>query len=157
RDVLDLGRHLVEQLRLEPGVDTLCRWMAHHLAELLGHVSAARDGKARAAAEDRAVDLVLRIWNHRGASDRFNPIADLRPAVRVLSSLAEKEPPWVFHHDKPSQGTRRVYDSFRRLTICLALLEMQDLRRLRAAARRARTTTKFQSLEERVLVSRLAP
>ena len=35
KDVLDLGRALVEELGLDPGVDTLSRWMAHYIAELI--------------------------------------------------------------------------------------------------------------------------
>jgi hypothetical protein len=31
--IIDLGKMLVKELGLEPGGDTLARWMAHYLAE----------------------------------------------------------------------------------------------------------------------------
>src|SRR5437899_158832 len=35
KDVLELGKHLVAELELEESRDTLAKWLAHHLAELI--------------------------------------------------------------------------------------------------------------------------
>src|SRR4051812_2064411 len=72
RDVLALGRKLVEELELGPGVDTLGRWMAHHVAELMLNAEHSADLDDRRANEDRAVDTILRIWDHRATSNRVN-------------------------------------------------------------------------------------
>ena len=39
--VLRLGARIVRELELEPSVDTLGRWMAHHLAEVMQEVESA--------------------------------------------------------------------------------------------------------------------
>lgn len=47
--VLDLGRKLVQELDLDPGVDTLGRWMAHYVAELIHYAdNATPDGREQA-------------------------------------------------------------------------------------------------------------
>jgi hypothetical protein len=55
RDVLALGRHLVAELQLEQSVDTLGRWLAHHVAELIARAEAAEDATGRASALTDAV------------------------------------------------------------------------------------------------------
>src|SRR6266850_1299641 len=65
KDVLELGIHLVQQLRLQSSNDTLARWMVHHLAELMTRAEHAQSEQARSAATESAVTLILTIWEHR--------------------------------------------------------------------------------------------
>src|SRR5689334_16355856 len=67
RDVVALGERIVEELGLTDATDTLGRWMAHRLAELLDEAEHGRSAKRRDAAATRATDLVLEIWKHRSA------------------------------------------------------------------------------------------
>ena len=55
--VLDLGRALVDELGLDPGVDTLGRWMAHHIAELIEEAETAK-GEERPAKFAQCADAV---------------------------------------------------------------------------------------------------
>ncbi len=83
-ETLELGDKIVRVLDLHKSVDTLGRWKAHHLAEL---VLAVRDSKGpkKAAAEARLSDL-LQKFNHRSddyfrysqgySLDRIMPILD---------------------------------------------------------------------------------
>lgn len=81
-DVSTLGRAIVSQLSIsEP--DTLGRWMAYRLAELLNQ--AETDDSAKEA----ATDLVFRIWRHR--SDWPNGW----PPTAVAGQLA-----WLFPPDQ---------------------------------------------------------
>ena len=57
-DLSELGRAIVSQLNIDE-YDTLGRWMAFRLAELLDR--AEEDDSSRHA----ATDLVLRVWGHR--------------------------------------------------------------------------------------------
>jgi hypothetical protein len=65
KDVLGLGRHLVRELGLEDGVDTLGRWMAHHLAELIDKTENAATAKDRQKASKAATETILKIWERR--------------------------------------------------------------------------------------------
>lgn len=90
-DVLALGQHLVKELKLQDGVDTLGRWMAHHLAELLVAANNADDAE-RQVAEDRVANLILRIWAHRNAEPNgITPLAPYAKAAQVLAAIHPKE------------------------------------------------------------------
>ncbi|MGB7421821.1 MAG: hypothetical protein WA917_08100 [Comamonas sp.] len=89
--VLELGQHLVKELKLQDGVDTLGRWMAHHLAELLVAAKNADDAERRVA-EDRVANLILRIWTHRNAEPiGITPLAPYAKAAQVLAAMHPKE------------------------------------------------------------------
>ncbi|WP_201132265.1 AVAST type 3 anti-phage proein Avs3b [Geobacter anodireducens] len=87
KDVLALGRALVKELGLDPGEDTLSRWMAHYIAELI------KDAET-ASVEDRpeklakCADAILALWKHRHQLPNGNrPFEDLGPILRALKSL----------------------------------------------------------------------
>lgn len=67
KDVLGLGRHLVRELRFEDGVDTLGRWMAHHLAELIDEAESGSTPAERLRARKSATETILKIWEHRAS------------------------------------------------------------------------------------------
>ncbi|WP_156775521.1 hypothetical protein [Hydrogenophaga sp. RAC07] len=81
----------MKELKLQDGVDTLGRWMAHHLAELLVAAKNA-DHAERPAAEDRVANLILRIWAHREANPiGITPLARYAKAAQVLAAIHPKE------------------------------------------------------------------
>ena len=87
KDVLDLGCALVNELNLDPGVDTLSRWMAHYIAELIGEAKTAKieDRPAKLA---KCADAILKLWDHRHQlADGKRPFEDLEPIMRALASL----------------------------------------------------------------------
>jgi hypothetical protein len=61
---INLGKLLVKELELEESVDTLGRWMAHHLAAKITEAENAK-GKAKDEIEKECADLILKIWSHR--------------------------------------------------------------------------------------------
>ena len=85
--VLDLGRKLVDELGMEPSVDTLGRWMAHYIAELIDAAANARPHE-RAAAQKRCFDAILELWSHRAVlANGKRPFEDLEPIIQALESL----------------------------------------------------------------------
>jgi hypothetical protein len=87
RDVLELGRALVEELGLDPGVDTLSRWMAHYIAELIEEAENAKveDRPAKLAT---CADAILALWERRHQlPNGKRPFEDMEPILRVLESL----------------------------------------------------------------------
>lgn len=87
KGVLDLGRALVKQLGLDPGVDTLSRWMAHYIAELIESAEAAKveDRPAKLA---KCADAILSLWERRHQlPDGKRPFEDFEPILRALESL----------------------------------------------------------------------
>ncbi len=87
KDVLDLGRALVKELGLDPGVDTLSRWMAHYIAELIEEAGSAKV-EERTAKFAKCADAILKLWERRHQlPNGKRPFEDLEPILRALESL----------------------------------------------------------------------
>jgi hypothetical protein len=85
--VLDLGRALVTELGLDPGVDTLGRWMAHYIAELIEEAAAAKV-EERPDKFARCANAILKLWEHRHQlPNGKRPFEDLEPILRAIESL----------------------------------------------------------------------
>jgi len=86
--IISLGKLLVKELDLDPGVDTLALWMAHYLAERIDHVEKLAVGAEKAAVEKECCDLILKIWEHRSSMPRGRrPFENFEPILKVLESL----------------------------------------------------------------------
>lgn len=85
--MLDLGRALVDELGLDPGVNTLSRWMAHYIAKLIEDAETA-EGEDRASKLAKCADAILDLWKHSHYwSNGKRPFEDLEPIRRALESL----------------------------------------------------------------------
>lgn len=114
---MELGRHLVNEFGLEDSTDTLGRWMAHHVAELMERATKESDPELRRKAQDQAVGTILRIWERRASLPRdADPLKKYARIVDLLVQLEEPPNPWS---DRKRTGAE---------TACLQLFV--DLRRI---------------------------
>lgn len=85
-NVLDLGERLVSELGLEDSTDTLGRWMAHYIAQLIEEVREAtpvdRPSKEKACAE-----AILELWRHRHDLPHGRGHFEPEPLLRAIASL----------------------------------------------------------------------
>lgn len=94
KDILALGQEIVRELQLDARGAVLERWLAHHLAQLMSEADRTT-GLEKAAAERRAVGLILRLWKHRRAlPERVDPLGGLRDAIEILGLLNPAADPW---------------------------------------------------------------
>lgn len=95
--ILALGRKLLEELGLEPSVDTLGRWMAHYIADLIVKVENAT-GEEKRLAEKNCFDAIMLLWKHRGElPNGKRPFENLEPVIRAIESLdPDNETPRYF-------------------------------------------------------------
>ncbi len=101
---LELGRKLTKELDLDQSVDTLGRWMAHYIAELIQDAENAC-AEERPARMQYCCDAILKIWKHRHTLSFGNrPFEELEPLLRTLESL------------DPDNDTPRYYRSVRAAT-----------------------------------------
>jgi hypothetical protein len=83
-DLLALGRKLVAELDSEKSCDTLSRWMAHHIADLIRAAEKSRSRRAERACREAIYEL----WSHRAElPNGRRPFQDVEPVVRALESL----------------------------------------------------------------------
>jgi len=87
KNVLSLGKLLVKELDLEKSVDTLGRWMAHHISELIVKAEET-EGKEKADVEDRCRDAIFELWDHVSAFPRgHRPLDNIEPLLATIQAL----------------------------------------------------------------------
>lgn len=85
--VLALGRALTKELQLDDSVDTLSRWMAHYIAELIVAVDQTEPGE-QATAQAACHSAILDLWKHRHVMPNGKrPFESVEPILRTLESL----------------------------------------------------------------------
>lgn len=85
--IINLGKALVEELGLDPGVDTLARWMAHYIAEQIDRLENAA-GHEKVEAEKHCFDTILKLWQHRSSlPNGKEPFKNFEPIFRALEKL----------------------------------------------------------------------
>jgi hypothetical protein len=129
---LALGRYLVRELGLEDSTDTLGRWMAHHLAELMGRAQRARTTAERRTAQRDAVDVILRIWQHRAKlPSGAYPLAPYKDLLIALNALRPSDNPFgavgrsLLTRQEPLGAA--LFDRIARLVIAMLLRRAPSL------------------------------
>ena len=129
KDVLGLGRHLVRELGFEDGVDTLGRWMAHHLAELIDAAENGATTAERSRARKRATETMIKIWEHRASlPGNAYPLAPYKDILKILDRLWPDNNPFLYF--RYHTGTTReqlaadLFDGLSRLIIALLLMKI---------------------------------
>lgn len=85
-----LGKKLVAELGLEPGVDTLSKWMAHYVAELIHKAETATKGE-REQRKRECASVIMSLWAHRSSmTDGRRPFESFEPVFRTLKSLDQR-------------------------------------------------------------------
>ncbi|MBW5894639.1 hypothetical protein IM880_20700 [Pectobacterium polaris] len=89
---------MVEELELNNSVDTLGRWMAHHIAELIYDAENTTNETMRIAKQFEIRDSVWAFWANRYELPFGNkPFKELEPILRALESLdPENQQPRYF-------------------------------------------------------------
>jgi len=114
-------------LDFEDGVDTLGRWMAHHLAELMDQVKKGATVAERAEARKSTVETILRVWEHRASlPERAYPLAPYQNVLAVLHKLRPGANPFLRFRlgDRDvDQLAADLFDSVSRLILALLLVK----------------------------------
>lgn len=95
KKIIDLGKAIVKELELDPGVDTLAKWMAHYIAtkiELAEHLA----GEEKISTEKECFEAILKLWEHRWSIPSNRPfLKDFEPLLETLDKLnPNKEMPF---------------------------------------------------------------
>ena len=88
-NVVALGKRIVQEIELDDSVNTLGRWMAHHIAELIVQAETAEESK-QSSLEDRCRTAILALWDHinklPSAANPFDNLESFATTVRVLNA-----------------------------------------------------------------------
>jgi hypothetical protein len=107
-----LGKLFVQQLGLEPGTDTLSKWMAHYVAEQITAAERAT-GEDKSRAEERCFETVLKLWQHRWSlPNGRRPFETFEPILHALERLnPENSGPYYFPPPKEEETSGRQTDT----------------------------------------------
>jgi hypothetical protein len=152
-DVLALGQHLVTELNLDERGDTLSRWLAHHVAELINQARTLPPGRERSEAQKQATETILKIWAHRGnLPHHAYPLAPFKDLLKILTLLQPNNNPYRFSHlSRIDQLAAVLFDRLTRLTILLLLTHVSN----EDANKTSRAAVKAMTDEEQGVLNRL--
>jgi len=96
-ETLNLGKLLVNELGLESSVDTLSRWIAHYIAQLMTEMESST-GADKCAKEEKCFEAILKLWKHRAYFEgNKNPFEGFIPIFQTLEKLnPDNENPFYF-------------------------------------------------------------
>jgi hypothetical protein len=90
--VVNLGKALIEELGLEPGVDTLSRWLVHYIAEQLACLENTVDDE-KTQAQQRCFETILTLWQHRSSfRNGHRPFENFEAIFKTLDALNPENP-----------------------------------------------------------------
>src|ERR1035437_10226848 len=97
-DVIKLGKKLVQELELTNSVNTLGRWMAHYIAELIVKVERESSEIKKGKLQKECCEMILKIWsNRKNMPNNIAPLSNFANALSVLNALnknSKKTPSW---------------------------------------------------------------
>ena len=84
---ISLGKTLVQELGLEPGVDTLSRWMTHYISEQIALIETGPDHE-KTEAQQRCSDTIAQLRERRSSlpNNRY-PFKNFESIFETLSKL----------------------------------------------------------------------
>jgi hypothetical protein len=100
--IINLGKALVDELKLEPGVDTISKWMAHYIAEKIVFAETLTVGESKTEAEKECFEAILKLWKHRWSlPSNKHSLGKFEPILKTLERLSPdvKEPYWYHSMD----------------------------------------------------------
>ncbi len=96
-EILKLGKKLIKELELVYTGNTLARWLAHYLAELISNIDKCESKGEKNNLQRECCDVILEIWGERERIPIEKPTEKLKPIIDVISLLKKNEHPFIRH------------------------------------------------------------
>jgi hypothetical protein len=126
--------------------------MAHYIAELINAAETAASEDDRRISEGAAAQAITDLWSQRTKfENRINPFNDLAPVILVLKTLSRENNYWSGRNPNAA----RIYDTLRRLVICLVLREASSADQFKTGLQTAERTAEHQAPDEVALMTLL--
>lgn len=97
--IINLGKLFVQELKLDPGVDTFSKWMAHYIAEKMKMCEQDLSDEDKKEVEKECFETILALWKHRWSMPaRKRPLEEFEPILKTLERLNPEEQEPFFYH-----------------------------------------------------------
>lgn len=150
-----LGKYLVRELSLANSVDTLGRWMSHHLAELIHKAENGKTPLVRTRAQKQAVEIILKIWKHRKQfPGNAYPLAGYNDLLKVVDRMRFDNDPYRYYgNNLPTRTDEIAAALFRDFARLIPLLLLRRINTLEAQKRMDSPIVEALDEEEQSLLS----
>ena len=126
-DIIILGKKIVEELKLEPSVNTLGRWMSHYVAELIREVENCATQEEKSIKQKECFDVILKLWQNRDhITGVSKPLKEMEPLIELLDLLKKNDfsyPYWLYSPDSIETPTWKDFAK-KVKTSCDQILEL---------------------------------
>jgi len=112
KEIINLGKSLVKEFKLDNSADTLGRWMSHYLAELMLKAENAT-GREKDKLEKECFECIIALWKHRWLLPHGSrPLEDFEPLLNMLQKLnPENKDPYFYAKIPNKEKTGRSTNS----------------------------------------------
>lgn len=111
---------------LELAGDTLSKWMAYRIAELMREAEGA-EGESKRTLDDKVSSSILQLWEKRASlPGQVDPTERLIGAIKILEKLEERDSFFSRprqHLNRVDEEASRAYLEVQRMNLQLALVE----------------------------------
>lgn len=162
--VLKLGKTIISELELDYTVNTLARWLAHYIAELIQKIETSTSEKEQEQLKKECCELILKLWSKRDRVPIKNPTERLKPIISVLELLKENKHPFIpFILPSNSKGIKsKTWSEFLKVVkenseriFNKSLLSLVDDKILEKDNQWVKKHSEFLSDEERIIIKYL--
>ena len=109
-EILKLGKKLISELELDDSVNTLARWMAHYLAELISSIEACEFEADKNKLQKECCGLILELWQNKDKLPIQKPLENTYEFLEILRVLKKENksilmmPRWLEYRSIPREG-----------------------------------------------------
>ncbi len=139
--ILELGNKIVNQLHLNDGVNTLGKWMAQYIAELIHKIETCEKQENKEALQKECSKLILKLWKNKKYLPIDQPLSNLKPLIKILEDLnsnnfhfssffpKEDDQENIEWHDLAMTIKNNTIDIFQIIVLANSVNEILELRR----------------------------
>jgi hypothetical protein len=89
--ILELGSKIIKQLGLEDSHDTLGKWMAQYVAELMRNIEICENPEEKSKLQAECADLIMQLWKNKKFLPIEQPIENLKPVIKIIEGLKDRQ------------------------------------------------------------------
>lgn len=93
--ILNLGKTLIKELELEYTVNTLARWMAHYVSELINKIENTSSEDEKSKLKSECCSVIIQLWDIREKIPIESPTERLKPIIKVLELFKKRSHPFI--------------------------------------------------------------
>lgn len=108
--ILKLGEKLISELELDYTFNTLARWIAHYLTELMGTIEGCKSKDEKIKLQKECCNLILELWAEKDKLPIQKPLDNAQEFLQILSVLKKSNkrvsimPRWIEYRSVSSDS-----------------------------------------------------